>query len=278
MASAFLNALPSSRVFVLNNDEFTISLRSHLRMRILDFLEVPQDTPCPCNTTHAFGMKPVICSEAHILGCGYAYASTIRHELLKHATVRMATAAGFSVQVEPRLGLAPLMGAKNRGDLSFKGLHSEDKETMIDVSLRNALKEDFIKAKKQDPFHAVNEGHNDKIEQSKQFVMAATTEFVPAIVDSLGVIHPRFMGLINAMSHFTNHQPPEDCSYVTPNFSSYFTQAISITIRRAIARHVMTLAREIRHRLHAGAREADNARSRWSAQPPTSHVGGPVSA
>jgi hypothetical protein len=277
MASAFLLALPSSPMFVLSNTEFTIALRSHLRMGVLDFVGVPRGTLCPCNATKAYHVNPVTCTEAHVLGCGYAYASSIRHEHLKHVIARMARTAGFTVELEPRLGLAALANAKNRGDLSFTGLRSDGKKTMIDVSLRNALTEKNLNASRVDYLKTVQDGFKDKINHSPHLVSSNDTEFLPAIVDSLGVIHPRLVGLVHAISHFTNHQPPEDSSYVTSNFSAYFIQAISVTIRRAVARHVIELARVIRQRLHAGSREASDARSLGAALPSTNQVDGLVS-
>lgn len=186
--------------FDLDDDVFTISLRNHLRMGVLDFVQIPPYVPCPCNARREYSLSAVKCTEAHILGCNYGYGGSTRHEPIKHATRRIAQAAGFNVTVEPPLGLAPLVGARNRGDLSFIGLRSDDIETTIDVSLRNALVKENLETYYPDPFTTVNKGFMDKMNGAATFMTTNTTEFIPAIVDSLGVIHPIFMRLIRSLA------------------------------------------------------------------------------
>ena len=56
-------------------------------------------------------------------------------------------------------------------DLSFKGLRDDDKLTLIDVSLRNALTKENLQGTNTDPLRTVNDGYKDKMDAAERFVV-----------------------------------------------------------------------------------------------------------
>jgi hypothetical protein len=269
----------------MDNDIFILSLRSHLMLPCLPMLlhkaGIPEPASCMCCSFGADSSFPP--TDNHILGCK-SISHHDRHAALCAAVSKMAQDACISVSSEDIVGVID----KSRTDVTLKGFR-KGLDLHTDVSVVHPGSASLVKLACKGPLEAAKLAAKKKHTHYAPLTAARGSHFTPLIFEAFGAFSGEICDLIHGIAGRVRDSAPLQHTWLSPSFSSYWSQRLSVVLRTFTSRRFVQAADELgkRHRgllgepfsgkggrgaprplvLKAARRSTQTARgwSRWSA-------------
>jgi len=238
-AGAFLTALPSDRSLQFSNFDFTLALRTWLRLPVLPLFNLQGTEACNCRRIDSLTTAATTCTEQHLLNCNGQGHLTTRHDAIVAAIQKMAQSVRLNPVLEPLAHVQPL--SQHRFDLAIARADSLQSNLKLDVTVRNPQAKQAVKLAAKYSMHAANEGYKEKIDFYKPHLKPDDT-FIPVVLETFGAMHQGVRDLVSLLSQRANNAPPADAAYTSPTFTAYWTQRISATLWRENVRMITAVA------------------------------------
>ena len=254
-SGAWLRVLPSNPKFRFTSKEFRICLLQHLSLEndVVRLLGLSPTQPCVCNKAiplHDDDQVPARTSEnkatyQHLINCTRQDAFTTRHNALVMVCAEAARSTGLSAHLETLASKATPndQSQRKRFDLTISG--APDLNILqLDVSVASHRQQDLALATGCSRFalHAAQAASRNKLSKYRQCIIPEEETFVPLIAETSGAIHPNFAKLFVTIGARVDGKPPQDATWTTPSFTSYWMATTSAVLRRETARALMRLA------------------------------------
>jgi hypothetical protein len=238
-AGAFLQALPSDKFLEFSNNDFTLALRSWLRLPILPLFNLRGSEACHCRRIDVTTTDDTVCDEVHLLNCNSDGWMSKRHDALVSTIQAMAQSCRLRPVLEP---LARVQAnSQHRFDIAIDRADSSLSNLKLDITVRNPQAK-AAQARAASYFmYVANEAVSQKTALYKRH-LTASDKFLPLAFETFGAMHSNVRDLVSLLAKLANHMPPSDAAYTSPTFTAYWIQRLSATLWRENARMMSGVA------------------------------------
>ena len=179
-----------------------------------------------------------LCTEEHVLKCKIMGAYIIRHDMLSDRTIEMLASTGLHVKKEGRISF----GSNHRGDAIFM---EEGVRHIHDVTVTSPTKTATAPQAAKAPGHAMREADKQKRDKYNSFLADKANVLTVLAFEVFGAMSEQVTHLVYRLSNKMINQAPEDATWNSSNFASYWIKALSVTLHRGTALAVKTIASRI---------------------------------
>jgi hypothetical protein len=239
-AGAFLQALPSDKFLQFNNTDFTLALRTWLRLPILPVFNLQGSEACHCRRIDVTTLADTVCDEIHLLNCHGSSLLSKRHDALVYTFQAMAQSCKLKPVLEP---LAHVQSnSQHRFDIAIDRAESSSASNLkLDITVRNPQAKNIVSRAARYFMYAANEGASQKNAFYKRH-LTPSDRFVPLVFETFGAMHQQVRDFVSLMAKLANNMPPADSAYTSPTFTAYWFQRLSVTLWRENARMIAEVA------------------------------------
>ena len=225
---SFLQAIPSSRSFVMTNDELIVTIRRVLGIPVAP--SILHSTTCQCG--HG------LLTDSHLESCSIGYLPSLRHNELRDIYALVLRLAGFtSVDTE-----TIITGTQLRYDVT--GTSAPQLTPLAyDVVITNPTQVKYMSTSLPPALNKVTgDACDSKLSQYGPYtsLRGPGACFVPLSHSSLGSTHPSSLTHLRNICDPSSTSPPDSCTWAAPTLRSFLEQASSTTIHRGTARIFLT--------------------------------------
>jgi hypothetical protein len=257
-SGAWLRTLPSNPKFRFPPKEFRICLLQHFALEtdVVRLLGLSPTQPCVCNRSIPLNdnnnddqaqahSSANMATYQHLINCTRQDSYTTRHNALVMVCADAARSTGLSAHLETLASKAAPNdhGQRKRFDITVSG--SPDLNILqLDVSVASHRQQDLPLATGCSRFalHAASNAAKAKINKYKDCIIHEDETFIPLIAETSGAIHQNFKMFFVTIGARVDGKPPQDATWTTPSFVSYWMAITSTVLRRETARALMRLA------------------------------------
>ena len=248
-AADFLQA-PATSHTKQSNPEFSVSLCLYLYedlQRVLG-LQPGKKYLCPCLQSTFIPTARKQFSLSHAVNCCHDGSLIKRHNSVLYAMIRCAEVVGVTLTPEVRVSPANSL----RFDAVGQGLlPNQSSNVLIECSIVNPLKSDYVNTASKKPFYACQEVCKIKKAKYQDYIHEGDV-FLPCIFEAFGASLPNGVSaLLDSLSARCKHRPPPDATRYAPSFKSWAYQQISSALWLSNARNCLRLAGLIRSNHYA---------------------------
>ncbi len=198
---------------------------------------------CPCLQSTFIPTARKQFSLSHAVNCCHDGSLIKRHNSVLYAMIRCAEVVGVTLTPEVRVSTANSL----RFDAVGQGLlPNQSSNVLIECSIVNPLKFDYVNAASKNPFYACQEVCKIKKAKYQDFIHEGDV-FLPCIFEAFGASLPNGVSaLLDFFFARCKHRPPPDATRYAPSFKSWAYQQISSALWFSNARNCLRLAGLIR--------------------------------
>lgn len=242
-----LQALPTEPGFCMSNAEFRLMLRQ------LIGLDLPQalglnlpDMECCCNTAYPRMRK--FCTPQHLFNCQAEQAFTKRHD----AILNVVAAAFRSVSINPSIERTTQAVRRQRAngsqvppkrfDIVAPPADDSSRSMCMDITVTSHTTREYFAQACKKPLVNVANAITQKRTKYADDLNQDTEVFVPLVCETSGAIHTNYHTLFVNIGNRVNGVAPMQAFWVTPNFTSYWMQRVSVVLWRETAQSLLRIA------------------------------------
>ena len=158
--------------------------------------------------------------------------------MLSEKTIQMIRSTGMTVKREPRINF----GTKHRGDAMYM---SNGIVHINDTTVVSPTKENTIPLASKTPGHAMAEAKRQKLKGYAKFLSTKGTSLTILAYEVFGAMSEEVTHLVQRLNYEMNRQAPEDATWNTATFYTYWIKALSVTLHRGTAMAAIRIAEDI---------------------------------
>ena len=228
-SSSFLDAIPSSKALTISNQVMKFACYSSQLVR--EFCNLSESCTCAARNQGPSSFAERDVAIAHVESCGLNYATTLRHDCVVQALVRMLNTPGLALHAHD---LSGARGSKEHHQPDIHSLLADN--SFVEVSITCPAQARLCAVASRTPLHASNVREQEKNRKYGKYAASLDRQLFSAVLESKGAFGKGLQSVMSRCSSQVDRvlfaEGSDDRTWASRSFLAFWSQSVSVAFWR----------------------------------------------